>query len=236
LNKGAQGLASYFSDYLGIQGTGEVAPLHLSYIIGGEISFSLFSRFLLGIGGGYLFGEKESSVKYEKASTKDTFFSRPKIQALPLRVVVSYYPFPFLYFKSGIEYYFAQCSYSYRFEQAKSWQEWNGEASAQGLGVQGGVGFEWPLSSRLTLFAETSGRYAKIKKFTGKDTSSDSQGTTHREEGTLYFYQGKISGENSYPLLFIREKKPTEAGVSDPREAEIDFSGLTFKAGIKIRF
>ena len=236
LNNGAQGLANYFSEYLGIQGKKEIVPLHLSYVIGGEVSLALFSRFELGIGVGYFFGEKESQVEYEKGQTKNTFLSRPKIQATPLRVVLSYSLFPFLYLKSGIEYYFAQCSYFYRFVSANSWQEWHGEASAQGLGALGGVGFEWPLSSRLSLLAEASARYAKIKKFEGKDTSRDSQGKSYREQGILYFYQGKISGENSYPLLFIREKRPTEAGVSDPRPAEIDFSGLTIKAGIKIRF
>ncbi len=235
LNKGAEGLARFYSDDLGIEAKDKVAPLHLSYLFGGEISLSLFPQFLVGFGGDYFLGKKESLLQYEKGPFLASFSTRPKIQAIPVRFFVCYYPLRFLYLKSGIEYYFAESSYFYRFEKEKSWQEWEGKAKAQSIGAQGGAGIEWRMAG-LALFMEASGRFAKIKGFEGKDTFRSSEGLAHTEEGKLYFYEAKISGQKTYSLLFIREKKPSEAGVTSPREAEIDFSGLTIRAGIKIKF
>ena len=236
LNRGSQGLADFYRDTLGIQGKGEIKPVHLSYILGGELNFPLSSRLFLGLGADYFQGEKKSSIEFQRGSSSEIFTARPKIQALPLRLVLSFYILPNFYTKNGVEYYFARCTYSYRFQKEDFSQEWRGEADAQGFGFLGGFGFVHDLTSHISIIVEATGRYAKLKGFKGKDNYTESTGLTSTEEGILYIYQGQISEQKSYPLLFIREKKPTEAGVIDPKEATIDFSGVAIKAGIKIRF
>ena len=57
-----------------------------------------------------------------------------------------------------------------------------------------------------------------------------------RGQGSKTRDQGGLSETDTYSLLFIRNKIPTEAGVSDPRLAVLDLSGLTLRAGLRIKF
>ncbi|MFP4082073.1 MAG: SH3 domain-containing protein [Candidatus Aminicenantes bacterium] len=236
LNKGAQGLADFYSDLSSVEGEGEVKPAHLSYIYGGELSFPLTSNFSMGIGLDYFFSQKESQVIFEKAPATDTFTTRPQIRAVPLRIFISFFPLRYFYFKGGMEYYFAKCTYFYRWEREDDWQEWQGEASTQDIGFLAALGLELKLFSPLSLVAEAAGRYARLTGFKGENLLKDSDGVESTEKGRLYFYQGNISGTQAYPLLFIRENKPSEPDVSDVKDAVVDFSGLSLKLGLKIRF
>jgi hypothetical protein len=236
LNVGAQGLSHYYSAFLSTPETGEIKATHLGFVVAGDIFLSLSPRLSFGVSVDYFESKKKSSAKYEKGSTLNTLSVRPQIQALPISLFISYSPFLPFYIKGGVEYYFARCNYFYRFEQGKRWQEWRGKADAQGLGVEGGVGARWKFSSNLGLFLEAMDRYANIKGFEGKDTSVTSEGVTHTEEGRLYFFQLKITEENTCPLLFLREKKPTEAGVTEVRDATLNLSGVSLRLGIRIFF
>ncbi len=236
LNDGAQGFADYRSNILAVQPQGQAKPAHLGYILGGELTLALSSHFSLGIGVDYFLGERESLVEFPDDPSSETLTTHPEIQAIPLRLAISYYPVPNFYAKIGIEYYLAKCAYYYRSERVGSWEEWRGEATAQDFGILAGLGFEFELTSSFDFIVEATARYARISGFTGRDRSKDSTGTDHIEEGTLYFYRVQTAGEDSYPLLFIREDTPTEANVFDPREAVINFSGLSLKACFRIKF
>ena len=236
LNDGSQGFAGYQSNILAVQPQGQAKPAHLSYILGGELTLALSSHFSLGIGVDYFLGERESIVEFPDDPSSETVTTHPKIQAVPLRLAISYYPFRNFYAKIGIEYYLAKCAYYYRSERAGSWEEWRGEATAQDFGILAGLGFEFELTSSFNFIIEATIRYARISGFKGRDRSKDSTGTDHIEEGTLYFYRVQTTGGDSYPFLFIRENTPTEANVFDPREAVINFSGLSLKTGFKIKF
>jgi hypothetical protein len=236
LNDGSQGLADYRSNILAVQPQGQAKPAHLSYILGGELTLALSSRFSLGIGVDYFLGERQSLVEFPDDPSSETLTTHPKMQAVPLRLAISYYPFRNFYTKIGVEYYLAKCAYYYRFQRVGSWEEWRGEATAQDFGILAGLGFEFELTSSFNFIIEATVRYARISGFKGKDRSKDSTGTDHIEQGTLYFYRVQTAGEDSYPLLFIRESPPTEANVFDPREAVINFSGLSLKTGFKIKF
>ncbi len=235
LNDGSQGFADYRSNILAVQPQGQAKPAHLSYILGGELTLALSSHFSLGIGVDYLLGERESLVEFPDDPSPETITTHPKIQAVPLRLAISYYPLPNFYAKIGIEYYLAKCAYYYRSERVGSWEEWRGEAKAQDFGILAGLGFEFELTSSFNFIIEATIRYARISGFKGRDRSKDSTGTDHIEEGILYFYRVQTAGEDSYHL-FIREDAPTEANVFNPREAVINFSGLSLKTGFKIKF
>ncbi len=236
LNDGAQGLADYRSNILAVQPQGQAKPAHLSYIIGGELTLVLSSRFSLGIGVDYFLGERQSVVEFPDDPSSETVTTHPKIQAVPLRLAISYYPFRNFYSKIGVEYYLAKCAYYYRIQRVGSWEEWRGEATAQDFGILAGLGFEFELTSSFNFIIEATVRYAKISGFKGKDQSKDSMGNDHTEVGTLYFWQVQTAGEDFFPLLYIRSRPPTEADVVDPREAIINFSGLSLKTGFKIKF
>jgi len=236
LNDGSKGIADYRSDVLALQLQGKAKPAHLSYILGGELTLALSSHFSLGIGVDYFIGERESLVEFQEDPFLETLTIHPKMQAVPLRLAISFYPVPNFYAKIGVEYYFAKCAYYYRFERVGSWEEWRGEAKAQDFGIMSGLGLEYKLTPSFNFIIEATIRFARVSGFKGSDRSQDSTGTDHIEEGTLYFYRVATAGEDSYPLLFIRESPPTEAGVFDPREAVINFSGISLKTGFKIKF
>ncbi|MFQ6108552.1 MAG: hypothetical protein ACE5L7_03245, partial [Candidatus Aminicenantales bacterium] len=236
LNSGAQGLAHFLRDSLALEGEARVHPLRLSYIFGGELNFPLSPTFGLGVGVDYFFGSRESRVEFRLNDSIQNYITRPKITAVPLRIFLSFHPFSVSYIKTGVEYYFAQCVYLYRVENGELWEEWKGEAKAHDFGFFGGFGVEWKIYPPLSLVVEATWRYARITGFEGKNTYRDSEGSFAKEEGKLYFYQGIGPGEKAYPLLFIRRNKPSGNDVSDPKEAIVDFSGLSLKVGIKIRF
>jgi hypothetical protein len=155
---------------------------------------------------------------------------------VPIHFAADVFLTPALYLRAGIEYIFASCSYYYRFSQGEHWQEWKGEAEAQAPGLLAGAGFTQELNQFLDIFIEATGRYAKISRFKGTDTYQDSTGLSNQEKGYLYLYQAQAGPEKTFNLLFIRDRKPSEAGVLNPQRATVDFSGVSVVFGLKFRF
>ena len=236
LNEGTLGLADFYSGILGISAKGDIKPVHYGFSLGGEFSIPLTSRLSLGLAIESFQSDKESLADFSQIMQTHTIVTRPKLNAVPVGITLTYSFITDLYINSGFFYYFAKCSYFYQIQEEEHMQEWQGNASAQGLGFQGGLGFNRNIASHLSLVVELEGRYAKIDGFQGKDTFRDTSGQTLTEEGTLYLIQAEVSEQQSYPLLFIRESKPREAGVIEAREAQIDFSGVSLKIGLRIRF
>jgi len=236
LNTGAQGLADYYAADLAGQADDSIKPLHLAYIFGTEIQAELLPGFFVGFGLDYLRGRRESGVFFTGTETSSTYSTQPLIRAVPVRLSAAYFVQPFLYVKGGLEYYFAHCQYHYRFEQEDFWQEWQGEADSHGFGFMAGLGFEKEITADISFFAEGTGHLANIKDFQGSNLYMDSEGAESEESGTLYIYQGHITEQTSYPLVFIRARKPSEADVSNPNPASLNFSGFALRLGFSYRF
>jgi hypothetical protein len=236
LNAGAMGLGEYYEDLLGITGRGTVSELKMVYQFGAEFLLPLNPKLSFLIGADYLIGEKESLVDFTSGPAVQSFTTRPKIQALPVRVGLAYFPVSGLYAKAGVEFIITNCRYFYRFVNGNFWRQWDGDASSHGLGITGGIGYVLQVNSVIGVFAEASGRYAHIKGLDGTDHFTDSDGADSTENGKLYIYQGNLTGDKSYSLLYVLDKIPYGGGVSDPREATLNLSGFSLKGGIKIRF
>lgn len=236
LNEGAEGLADYYRETLGIRGTYKVRPLHLTYLASTEVFFPLANNISIGIGLDYYRGEMESAIKFERTDSFDYYSAKPRVDAMPISISFTAHPAHFIFLRVGIEYYFAKANYYYRYQTGDFWQEWSGSAKAQGIGFLGGVGYEYEIAPFAMLFVEAVGHYAKIDGFKGTDTYKESTGYAYSESGSLFFYKSQIRLDKTVPLLYIRERKPTEAWVTDAKEALIDFSGVSLKVGIKFWF
>lgn len=242
LNDGAAGLARYYESRLAVAGDGEVEALHSGYLLGAELRIPLASGFYLSLGAEYSSGEASSSVAYKEGSSEALYSTKPWLRTTPISLALLYYPLRFLYLKAGLEYSFARCAYFYRFstpdpfEQTESWQEWTGEASSSGFGYQLGLGLEWPLGSRVSLIAEAAFRHGRLNDLRGEDFYQESTNYQSRERGTLYRIRATAGGPETFPLVFIRDREPTEAGVMDVRKAELDLSGYSLRLGLKVRF
>jgi len=236
LNLGAEGLSLFYQDQFQTVGTSEFAPLRFGYSASVEFQIPLSDQACLGIGVQGLFGRRQSSIEFPRPGKTSTFITRPQVRSVPFSLSMNFYPAPVFYIKFGLEYHFAEMRYFYRLEQGEGWEQWQGKARGQGLGFSGGIGFDLGLTSNLAVILEGAGRAGSVKKFKGIDTHTSSGGISAAEKGPLYFFQGKTGGDRSYSFLFVRENKPSEAGVTDPREAELDLSGIKFSAGIRVKF
>lgn len=236
LNLGVNGLADLYEDILGIRGEGKIDPVHMGYIFGMEVSFPISDILSWGIGAEHFQGKNESRVDYSQGLSSSILLTRPNLRATPISFFLSFNPVPNLYVKGGISYYFARCSYTYLLQVDNLTRQWEGKANAQGLGLLGSLGFFKNLSSNLSLFAEITGRFAKIKGFKGKEDFQDSSGAGSTEEGTLYLIQTQYLAERTHSVLFIRETRPNEAGVIGATEAQIDLSGMSITLGLRFHF
>jgi hypothetical protein len=235
LNTGAQGLADYYRAALGISETGGVGGLHLTYILGAEISYSLMPGLFATFGLDYFSGRRTSLLEFASGPA-DSLLTRPRIQALPVKLGLAYYPVPYLYLKGGLQYYFVSVNYLYRYEKSLFWQEWQGDAQARGVGASVGAGGEYELYPGLFLVGEAEFRFARFGGFTGKDITINSEGESYTEQGTLTYFLAEVAGQGSYPLVFIRGDLPSGPGVSEAREARVNLNGASLKFGIRVRF
>ncbi len=236
LNTGASGLADFYQDQMNASNPIQPDPHHVNYMFGADISFPLSPRFYLGIGGDYYSGKTGTEIAFGPQNNPVHLTARPGLKAVPVRFTADFFLIPSLYFRAGVEYYFAACSYYYRFSRGEFWQEWRGQAEAQATGLLAGLGFTRNLNQFLDIFVEASGRYAKIGGFKGTDTYQDSTGISSEENGYLYIYQAQSGPEKAFDLLFIRDRKPSEARVINPERAVVDFSGISVVFGLKLRF
>jgi len=236
LNTGARGLADYYSAVIGIPGTDEVGGLHLTYILGGEISYSLMPGLFVTFGLDYFAGRRSSRMEFAAGVSPDVLLTRPRIQALPVKLGLAYYPLPYLYLKGGLQYYFVSANYLYRYEKNLYWQEWQGDAKARGVGASVGAGGEYEFYPGLFLVGEAEFRFARFNGFTGKDITINSEGESYTEQGTLYYFLADAAGQGDFPLVFIRGSLPAEPGISEPREARVNLNGMSLKVGIRFRF
>ncbi len=78
---------------------------------------------------------------------------------------------------------------------------------------------------------------SKAEKIGGFEGTAKYDGSSllYTEEGALYYWE-QMTIIGKYPRVLVRENKPSGPDVSNAREAEVDFSGFTFLAGIKINF
>jgi len=233
LNRGARGLADYYDDLLQTTRQGEGLPLHFGWHFDGEMRYFLTDRLAVGAGVAFLSGSRQSDVSF---SSGEALFVRPEIRAVPFRFFGTYALARGFYVKAGLEYTFAECAYHYRFEQGEIWREWQGQAQAHGPGLLAGAGYSRPLSERLELFVEVLGRLSSLSDFEGEDRFRDWEGRDVEEAGTLYIYSVPVAADRSHQLIFIRDRVPAEAGVTDPAKAGLDLSGFSLRMGMRIRF
>ena len=236
LNSGLKGITDYYGAVLGATPTPEPGSLHLTYILGAEVSFAVVPRLWLGLGVDFFRGEHSNLAEYGTAEVPDALTATARVRTIPFKLNLTYYLDPRIYIKAGVGWYPVKTGYTYRFERGEEWVEWVGDATANGLGAQIAVGGEWELYPSVFLFAEGDVRLAKISGFEGQNVTTNSEGQTYTEDGSLWIFNVRASPDKTYPALFIRSGKPAEASVEDAQLAAIDLTGASLRLGVRIRF
>ena len=236
LNAGTLGLADYYGSLAGVSSSSPAGTLHLTYILGLEASVAVRPGLWVGLGLDYFQGESTSVLEFPRGATPDIVRTGPRLSALPLKATVTYYPWPFLYAKGALAWYLMKCGYDYRYEKGESFLSWTGDTSKSGLGAELAAGGEWEFYPGTFLFAEGAVRYAKFSGFEGRNVTTNSDGDSAVEEGTLWSFLVRTAPGTAFPVLFVRAARPSEAGVEEPRPASVNFSGASLRVGVRLKF
>ncbi len=245
INDHLQATTDYWNDR-GVDVEGEFDLMQNGIEFGGEFIVNLTPHIGIGLGGGYMQASSESTVNnvWFGYSYQDT--ARPKVTVIPL-TLSAYFDLPLakrLSFavQAGLGYYLGTFSWDYSYESELDDFKENWEGKSNALGFHGGLGFEFNFSSRIALFVEGFGRYAKLKALKGDYTFEETffgyQGQGSIDEATLWYYEWRSSlTGNYYPTLEFNDEKPEETSfLKNVREGEFDLTGISVRVGIRIRF
>lgn len=234
-----------YSDYLADNHTidGEFKKIRYGFDFEGDVIIYLMPQFGIGIGSGYIYGKKGKNtniISFPMDDATVVVADEMEVSAVPIRLGVYYFP-PLsskarFFLNAGAGYYFVSWSEAWQNDLNGHWHTMDRKARGQCLGFQGGIGVEFDFAQNIAFVIEGYGRIVKSNDLQGEHEEAANSaligtiGQNPSPEGTLYYY------EKNYPTLIIRDAEPYGSTLRNIRQAGINFSGFTARAGIKIRF
>ena len=207
----------------------------------GDVIIYLNSRFGINIGSGYISGNRgpdANEITYYMPGESATSTYDMQLSAIPVKIGVYYCLYrssKFRFFlNGGIGYYFAKMSEDLKSQWDGNWGNEYQESKGNGIGFQGGMGFEFDIAKSIAFVVEGSGRYAKIRDFEGDKDATNSFGLNTSTQGGLYYYES-LTSYGYVPFISIKEEPPFGPNYRKVRKATVDLSGFTVRTGIKIR-
>jgi len=240
-NKAGRGLADLNGAALGAASSGSIGSLSLTYLFSLEVSYRLSRWISIGLGTEYLRGWRTSQITYAGGAVPSGAVAQttvhPFVEAVPVKIGLRFYPRPDFYIRTSAVYYFVTAGYDDRFaSSATDWQQWNGKATAQTVGLEVTAGGEWRLASNVFFFAEAGFRLTPAFGLAGAGTYADSTGAKTSESGPLWFYQQLGADGHGHDLLFIQTAQPSGTDILGVRQASVNLTGTTARMGVKVRF
>lgn len=232
--------------------SGEYRELHGGYEIGGDLIFGLGRNFGIGIGAGFLRGSEKSQVSCAQSDygPEAIFTTESTLSATPVRIFVCLTR-PLngkidITANVGIS-YFAGVRYNAPWQETyiSVVSEYGADITTAAhrprtpLGLSGGFGLEYHLTTRIAVLLEAQGRWAKLGGLEGTSVADyfEPGGPLIRlfsEEGGLY-YEAFPALSGSPRVILIQSAPPAGPG-GQPRKAVVDFSGFSLQAGIRFYF
>ncbi len=244
INDHLQSYNDYYNDTTVTVGS-EFEMIKMGMDFSGEILISFMPNFSIGIGAGYISAGKETTLELSDTMYSADYTYNPKFSVIPITLSF-YYGIPIgssiqVVLNAGLGYYLGTVNFdhiyfgdvgSYTYEESYIWS-----AQSNAFGFHGGIDLELGIARNVALVVGAKGRYAKLTDLTGDEdyeftTSYGYSSSSTYEDMTLWYY----IYDEELPLAELWENKPTGMYVSDARKAEVNLSGLTFLAGIKISF
>lgn len=219
--------------------TGVYKPLHAGFNGGFDILVYLQSNWGITLGVDYLTASRSSETQFDFGSEYTVFTITPQVSAVPLKLGL-FVEKPLgtkmnLVLHGGAAYYLARFKYDLFFASPGYWSSLIADTSAEGIGFHGGAALELEFSRKLFFFIEALGRYARISGFTGTQTTKDSYAPSSTSPSTIYFLNANTS-KGRFHMLIPGKEFPDDPDFSEVREAVIDFSGFSARAGLRIKF
>lgn len=218
---------------------GQVSTIKLDYDFEIELILNITPRLAIGLGSGYLFsnaGEKSTTLSIEKVLGTFEHVKPTKISAIPL-ILSGYYIQPInpslsLFLRAGggplWAKYFERDGNRNIVNESYSYQE-SISASAQGQIYLLGLGILFETESGIRFFVEGTWRRAKIAGFSGENKQEETGALTYLEEyvSSYELWQAKYR---------IFAEPPSDENFREVKQGTVDFSGISAKIGLMIKF
>jgi hypothetical protein len=225
--------------------SGEFENFHGSLDLEGALTFDVTSRLSLSLGAGFIqarAGKDMGTVINQTSSYSNARDEEERSRAIPVKLGLGYsYRLGSRlegYVRASVGYYFVHWT-----------EDWHSAfsgtvdvieqttAHGSGPGFDGAVGITFKLTPTLSLFMEGGGRYAKIGGLEGEfDYRSISDNYTSHTSGTFYYYELYSTDRKIWnPYVFVFAGPPVGDSYRNIREANLDFSGFSIRAGLAFR-
>ena len=227
---------------------GRYRAVHNGYEFGGDIIFELSPRLGIGIGGGYLEISRYSQIGFQLAVPSLNSASAsawPRLSAIPIRAGV-YLTVPWkkkfnFLVNAGLS-YFLRSRYSDESEavyftggtiSTYILTTTRAEYKRASIGFQGGISLEYEIGRNFFPYLEARVRYARFRGWKGTSVLESDWEIPFSEQGILYYEV--VPTLTNTPRLLMVQSDPPDGPDGEPRQAVIDFSGISLQFGIRIR-
>jgi len=241
-NKGIEGYNNYLRDEF-ISVTGEFEAFKNVPMFQGELIFYLNPNMAIGVGAGYLQWNKNNLVTADWDGATEDITYTPKLSVIPIfanfHYLTSIAPRLNLDLYAGPGLYLTKLDWT----DTDSFLLWDlshtFSSKSTIFGFQAGIGLDFQIAPNISLVVDGLYRYANITEVKGTWTESGwvlwwTVDDTY-PDSYMWYYED-TSTSTRYSRVVIGPDMPSGAGYSGARKAEINLSGVTATAGIKISF
>ena len=218
--------------------TQDVSPLHSGPIMGGDLVFAISPRLSVGAGFSYTRANRSNVYSYSQVLNFEySLDSTALLQVYAYRLEAAY-TIPLnqtagLVLSAGPALYHAQYIHMLAWADADSVWTLHQDTRQSVLGGHAGLALEINLNNRVSLFVQALGRLARFAALSGTETLTQESGSyalpTQNYQGDLYFID-----DGGFSRTAVRDAPPP--GPGPVRKMVVDYSGITFLFGFRMKF
>lgn len=233
-----------FSSF-GLVRQGDYQELKNAWSLAWELSVDITKNFSVGFGIDSYQADNPSSFSWSHPDYNDfTIEVKPSLNIIPVKLNL-YFAIPLAvkmktYLNAGFGKYKVKGIFEYLETSRIPGQEgtFRSDITFDGtcLGLHGGLGLEYALSSNLSVIFEGIYRYAKLSEVDGRMRVRDYSGMNTSVEGRIWYFEYLDENTDQYLSGIWFGEKPQNGELRVVRELELDLSGFSLMIGIKIRF
>ena len=218
--------------------TRDVSPLHSGTAMGGDVLLAVSPRLSIGAGFGYTRANSASVYTYNQVLNLDyTLDNTALLQVYAYRLdaatTIPLNPKASLVLCAGPALYQAKYIHTMAWVDASSSWNLRQDVRQSTFGGHASLALEISLNDRVGLFAQALGRLVRFTSLAGTETllrEDHSYGLpTLTYAGDLYFVE-----DDSFSQTAVRSTPPSGPGAV--RKAVLDFSGVDFLFGFRVKF
>jgi hypothetical protein len=245
-----RGTKAFFYSGTWVVQSGGYQGVHYGYEFGGDLIFALTPRLGFGIGGGLMQISHHSYMSIspnEPSLSSMLYFAEPRLSAIPIRAGL-YLTWPWRGKFNILTDFGLSCYFRARYSEEQISQSFIGgslslytlintqaENKTIPIGFHAGISLEYELGRNLWLYLGARGRYARFQGWEGTSIveSNYDPPVSELEQGILYYEV--VPMLYNEPRLIMVQSSPPDGPGGKPRQAAIDFSGVSLQLGIRIR-